>query len=168
MHIAGALLEHRHCGSFAAMDPLSAVGLAANVIQFVDFATDLISRGNELYISSEGALSRNVEIEGVAKRLVDINQRILTNPLRFPKFGSDATGTSTHEPLARVAKSYNEVAKELLEVLDKLKVHGNRRKWKSVQQAVRSIWSQDKVDRLVERMARHREEIVMQLLVLGR
>jgi hypothetical protein len=53
------------------MDPLTAVSLAANVVQFVDFATRLVSAGNELRLSSKGALAINLEIEGVTKRLTE-------------------------------------------------------------------------------------------------
>ena len=150
------------------MEPLAAISLAGNVIQFVDFATNIVSRGNELYFSSHGALSKNMEIEDVAKRLIDINQRLLTSPLRVTEFSSTNGGRPRYEPLVLIVESCNEVAKELLETLDKLKVRGNHRRWRSVQQAIRSVWNQDRIDRLVERMAKYREEMVIQVLVLGR
>jgi len=46
------------------MDPLTALGLAANIIQFVDFASKLLSTGQELYQS--GASAPNLELSLVA------------------------------------------------------------------------------------------------------
>lgn len=44
------------------MDPLTAFGLAANVLAFVDFAGKLISKGYEIYSSSSGVLGENTEV----------------------------------------------------------------------------------------------------------
>lgn len=51
------------------MDPLTALGLASNIVQFVDFASKLISQSHEIYQSADGALEDNVALEHVAKNL---------------------------------------------------------------------------------------------------
>ena len=141
------------------MDPLSGISLAGNILQFLDFATNIISQGHEIYRSSDGAGERNLEIEAAAKRLFELNKYLPgTVPHR-------ANGNAFDHGLMGVANSCSAVAKELLEVLEKLKVEGKHRKWKSLQQAFKTIWTQDKVDKLVQRMAQYRQEMLLQLLV---
>jgi hypothetical protein len=41
------------------MDPLTALSVAACVVQFVDYGTKLLSKGRELYKSADGALWEN-------------------------------------------------------------------------------------------------------------
>jgi hypothetical protein len=51
------------------LDPLSALSVAASVVQFADFAGKIVSKGKELYTSPSGALSENEWTETVTKRL---------------------------------------------------------------------------------------------------
>lgn len=47
------------------MDPLSSLGVAGNVIQFVDFGIKLVSRFNQIYRSADGALQENTQLSEV-------------------------------------------------------------------------------------------------------
>jgi hypothetical protein len=51
------------------MDPISILGLAANILQFIDYGTQLLSGTQEIYRSATGASSENIEIEGTTERL---------------------------------------------------------------------------------------------------
>jgi hypothetical protein len=51
------------------MDPLSALSLAACVVQFLDYGMRVMSKSRELYTAADGALSANVEIEEASARL---------------------------------------------------------------------------------------------------
>jgi hypothetical protein len=51
------------------LDPASAVGLAASIIQLTKFVTGILNDSHELYKSIDGALIRNVELETVCTRL---------------------------------------------------------------------------------------------------
>lgn len=50
------------------MDPVSALSIAAVVVQFVDFGAKTLSKSHELYRSSRGALNENIETEAATKR----------------------------------------------------------------------------------------------------
>jgi hypothetical protein len=47
-------------------DPVAALGLAANIFQFVEQGCKLVSKGKQLYKSADGALKENVDIEIIA------------------------------------------------------------------------------------------------------
>ena len=58
------------------MEPLSALSVAAAVVQFVDFGSSLVSKSREIYKSSQGASIGQAESEIATKRLVDLNERL--------------------------------------------------------------------------------------------
>jgi hypothetical protein len=56
------------------MDPLSALSVAAAVVQFVGFGTRVLSNARHIYESSSGQTSTNLELSTVANdlsRLID-------------------------------------------------------------------------------------------------
>ena len=59
------------------MDPLSALGLASNIIQFVQFAAKLISESQEAYESIDGLSQRHSDLEGIAVDLLNLQQQLL-------------------------------------------------------------------------------------------
>lgn len=51
------------------IDPLSALSVAASIVQFAEFAGKIVSKGKELYSSTSGALRENEETESATERL---------------------------------------------------------------------------------------------------
>ncbi|KAH6720326.1 hypothetical protein BKA61DRAFT_651802 [Leptodontidium sp. MPI-SDFR-AT-0119] len=127
------------------MEALAALGLAAAVVQFVDFGSRLVSKGQQL--SHSGALLGNVEMEDTAKRL-----QVLVGPLQVSQ-GEDT--------IATICKACIEVSSELVEFLDRLKMpsgHPHKR-WKSFRQALKSISSKEKVKDIKLRLDSLRGEL---------
>jgi hypothetical protein len=58
------------------LDPLTALSVAGNIVQFIDFSTKLIAKGHELYNSVDGATVGNAELEVIARDLQDLNGRL--------------------------------------------------------------------------------------------
>lgn len=135
------------------MDPLTAVSLAGTIVQFVDFSSKLLSAGRELYKSTAGSLTVNDEIELVTSDLLAIIRKLRpdeTISLEFRKICDEA---------ARLAQ-------ELLGRLDKLKVkEKDREKWKTMKQALASVWSKDDITALFERLSRISDAIETRILL---
>ena len=93
------------------MDPLSALSLAGNAIQFVDWGTKLASKSVEIYRSAEGASVSNKDLK---TNLVAIVTR-----LEVPKTGQiQSSGLSKDElALQKLSISCKEVANDLLAVV---------------------------------------------------
>jgi hypothetical protein len=51
------------------MDPLSALSIAATVVQFIDYGTRILSKTNQLHKSVDGALDENIELEKASLQL---------------------------------------------------------------------------------------------------
>lgn len=134
------------------MEALAIIGLAGNILQFVDFSTKLISKSNELYKSAEGALADHHDIEATTDDLVLMNQKVM-----------NGASSSSDNSLKALCESCNRVAGELLTALEKLKVKGRATKWLSIRKALRSLWSKEKLDDLERRLGRLRNELVLHI-----
>lgn len=144
------------------LDPLSALGLASNVVQFVDFSWKLLSSGSALYHSTDGALLENREMEMIADDLSQLTHR-LHNSLVVTR--KSALLTESEKELMNLSQACEAVAKELLTTLDKLKVKGKRQRWTSFLAALRTVWTKEKVDAIRCRLKEFRSELDTHVLV---
>ena len=135
------------------LDPIAALGLAANIVQFVDFSWKLINDAKDLYESNNGASADNDVLQSVTNDIM-----LLDNKLTAPT----APG-AIPDSIRTLASQCKDVARELLRVLDKLKVDGPHKKWKSFVQALRSVWKKKQIQSLVERLERLRSEMQFRL-----
>jgi hypothetical protein len=143
------------------MDPLSALSVAANVVQFVGYGINIVSKGNQLYKSSDGALGENVQLETASIRLQKLT-RTLQGSLNQARRGvQTASLAETDQELEKICDACVAVSKELVDKLEKLKVPEGHphKKWKSFRQALKSVWSKEKVEETTERLAGLRVEL---------
>ncbi|KAI9778855.1 MAG: hypothetical protein M1839_007818 [Geoglossum umbratile] len=136
------------------MEVLAAIGLVGNIIQFVDFGGELISKTVEIQKSGTSALAENINIETATNDLA-----LLSTNLR------DSAESTSDTALRELCQSCNTVATELLTVLDIVKVCGGQNKWKSFRKAMRSVWSKDDIALLEQRLARLRDELNLRVTV---
>ncbi|KAH0543092.1 hypothetical protein FGG08_002606 [Glutinoglossum americanum] len=136
------------------MEVLAAIGLAGNIIQFVDFGGKLISKTAEIQKSSTGALAENINIETATDDLALLSTKL-----------HDSANSAGDTALQELCQSCNAVATELLTVLDSIKVHGGQNKWKSFRKALRSVWSKEDIALLEKQLARFRDELNLRVAV---
>jgi hypothetical protein len=145
------------------LDPLTALSVAGNIVQFIDFSTKLISKGHELYNSADGASVGNAELEVIAKDLQDLNGR-----LQSPRRSENVKAVLSDSDLAlqTLSKKCSGVAAELTDALNKLKVQGTaNRRWKSVRQALKGLMRKEELDTTVKRLQLFRDELNLHILV---
>jgi N-terminal domain on NACHT_NTPase and P-loop NTPases len=140
------------------IDPLAALGLAGNIVQFVDFSYNLLCESKALYDSRTGATADNVLIETIATDLSLLNAR-LTAP--------SAPG-AIPDPIRSLASQCKDVARDLLDVIDNIKVKGSHKRWKSFIQALRTVWKKEEIEALVRRMESLRSEMQFRLQIMMR
>ncbi|RDL30687.1 uncharacterized protein BP5553_10032 [Venustampulla echinocandica] len=142
------------------MDPMSALGLAANIFQFIDFGTRLLSGTLEVYHSTTGASSENIEIEEISERLSIFSDELSTNP---------ASRSSRDLAVAKFAGRCKVVSDELLEVVTELKVvDGPNRKWRSFRKALKTLWNKEKIQSLQNRLETVRQQLTLELSASAR
>lgn len=137
------------------MDPLSALGIAGNVIQFVDFATKLFKEGREVYCSGTAASQEARSLSNIAKELSTLNNSFTTDDLK-------SLG------LRDVASQCSLIARDLLAAVDKLTVTKGNRLWISFVVALRSVLNERDIQKLWKQVTdiQLRLGLQMQKLVL--
>jgi hypothetical protein len=136
------------------MEAVTALGVAAAALQFVDFGIKLVSKTRQLHGSFKGALPENIEIEDTSKRIytmVDTFQSALT-----PRGQAGGQGpiSESDQILEEICKGCVDVSKQLLTRMEKLKVKDTKhRKWKSFRQALKTVWSKEGIREIQEKLA---------------
>jgi hypothetical protein len=138
------------------MEPLSAIGLAGNIIQFVDFGTKFVSVAAEIYKSSTGSLQENEELALIVR---DLEQQSSTI--------SSALETSGDPLIGQLLASCKTIASELAVILGRVKQPDNDHNIAaSLRGSFRALRSARKIKELERRLDRIRAEICARLLVL--
>jgi hypothetical protein len=126
------------------LDPWTAMGLAGNIVQFVDFGCKLISETRTIYKSKAGASERTRNLETITADLEQLCDGLAISVSRGT--------TMVDENLRRIAFECQEVAKELRTVLLTLHIDGKETVWSSFIVAVQEIWTKDRVTSLASRL----------------
>lgn len=129
------------------MDPLTALGLASNIVQFVDFTSKLVSSTRELYVSSSGAKGENLELESIAQSIQELAGRV-----RPSNIEQRVILANQDNSLFDLSDQCIAVSNELLSVLESLKVKGPHRRWESFHQAISSQWKKSTIESLQRRL----------------
>lgn len=140
------------------MDPVAALGLAGNIVQFVDFSCKILQDTKSLYSSSTGVSAENDVFEAICSDII-----ILNDALTAPS-GPGAIPDS----MRSLASTCKDVAAEILGTIDKIRVREPRQKWKSFVQALRSVWKKEQIEELVKRMEKLRDETQYRLQIMLR
>lgn len=147
------------------LDPLTALALAGNIMQFVEFSGKIISGSSELFQSSSGVLKSNEALEAITKDLVAMTS----------KLGQLDLDDQSHllieedQALQDLCRSCTSVADELLLRLNKLKVptsigQGKRKRWKSAQHVVQSAWAEKELSTLGGQLAGFKQALELRIV----
>jgi hypothetical protein len=139
------------------LDPLTALGLAGNIVQLVDFSSKIVGKARDIYKSADGSLPENLDAETVAQSL-----RVLYSNIA-PQLVSPSS--VQEETLNELCIGCDNIAKELLQALGRLKIQGKKTKWKSMRQALKSVSSKEELDVISKRLANYREQLNLNFLV---
>lgn len=137
------------------LDPITALGIAGNVVQFIDFGLKDTSKAREIHGSRSGVLEENIDIEVLTADITAVTTKLNT-------FG---TQTSGHNGLDDICKRCTTAANNLLAALNDLKVQGQKSKIKSVRKALKHQWGKHNVDEMRSNLEGFRDEIQFHVLV---
>ncbi|OQE39864.1 hypothetical protein PENCOP_c006G02529 [Penicillium coprophilum] len=152
------------------MDPLTALGLASNVVQFVQFASDLVNTAREVRRSSSGCTDSILTLDTLYGELNDFNSELLSGRdnassyLNGPGSKSDKNTTSLRT-LSLLCQSDCE---KLLHVVRDLKVQdGSRGRWQSFRTALKSLWKKEDIEELEGRLQRTQMTMTFHICALA-
>jgi hypothetical protein len=143
------------------MDPLSALGIAASIAQFLQFGGSLVSKSCEIY--SHGALLGHADLESAMKRFIQLADSMKTSLGELEVLGPLSSDSKVLEV---ICGNCMELSQELLMRLEDLRINGNHssRKWKSFRQALKSVCSTTKIDGIAMRLEKYQDELNLHLV----
>jgi hypothetical protein len=144
------------------LDPLTALGAVANVAQFVELAFKILTYSRSIYNSTSGSL---VEYDDLGKVTEDVT--VLTGRLRESITSTTTSSCLTEEEqaLCDLCRGCVEVSNELTQALDTLKSQSKLGKLRSLQKALKNIWSKNDIDRLEKRVSCYKAELNVRIVV---
>jgi len=147
------------------LDPFSALGLASNIVQFVDFSSILISDSRELYRSVSGITIENGEVKEATEELQRLCDRLAG--LRMTSSTTNAL-SKEEECLRKLAISCRETSHALLSVLRDITAQEPRKKWQTFRVALKSVLKKDQIQELEKKLDSHRSQLALQLMAMSR
>ncbi|KAH7113285.1 hypothetical protein B0J11DRAFT_497589, partial [Dendryphion nanum] len=143
-------------------DPFTALGAAGNIVQFLDFGSKLFSKGKEIYKSVDGSAASNIELELIYRDLCHLSKSLAAHS------PTGTQGTTGRDTLEQLLVSCQDLAQELLTIVEGLKITPNQkhRKWRSFRQALKSAWKQNEIDELEKRLDGLRTELSLHLATI--
>ena len=145
------------------MDPLSAFSLAACVCQFVEYATKIVSKGNKLHKSADGLLVEHRDLLAATETVLELNNRLVTSAWKH----SQAIGlqsTAADHDIQRACKAINQVATDLIETLESIRLSDHAGRWRSMRQAVKAVAGKSGVEKMKNDLAVQRQRLDTALL----
>ena len=149
------------------MDPLTCVSLAGAVAQFVNFGCGLISAGGQLY--RDGRLEIHASAAKDAEQIQNYAVRAIGQLHDYRAklqqgFRSDEHSLPLKEDeaeLEKLCRGCDKEANALINRLEKLKVPEGSGKevWKSIQDALLSVWSKAEIAAMKEKLLAYQKSI---------
>ena len=145
------------------MTTLAAIGLASNVLQFIQLGTKLAMEARELYKSASGSTASNARLEADTELL-----KALITHMKTP-VPSAASATKAEQQLLDCAKSCDEVADELLSLLQASKVkRAKSSRLQALRRAMYNEFTHDQATQLHKRLQELQAGTVLRLLAVLR
>ena len=134
------------------MDPVSACGVAASVVQFINFTETLLRGTYEIYKSATptGDTKINCDLMNVTTSLKTLNDELLSSLSQRISAGKSL---SAHEiRIGRVCKECSEIADQLISKLKELRAQKRHNLWESFRKALQTVWNKRAIEVLELRL----------------
>lgn len=134
------------------MEAFVALGLASNIVQFVDFSWKLFAESLDIYRSAAGASSTTRTLAAIGDDVSRLSEAI--------------TVSQYDKKLAAMAEECRSIAHELSTALDKLKAKGQQSVWASFSVALKGVLKKSKIDDICDRLAKVQAQLSVHLQFL--
>lgn len=144
------------------VDPFTALGVAGNIVQFVDFSTRLFYASHEISRSTSGTTKENKELSNITTHLQQLCDQLLVLPTPSGPHLDPSPEAGVLRTLANDCKAAGE---ELLVALRTLELNGQhkKRKWDSVRIALATVWKKGDIDAMSKRLESYKSILALHL-----
>lgn len=151
------------------MDPLSALSIAASVVQFVQFSSNLLRGAVEIYQSSTGLSRQNQHLSDVYTELSKLSSNLQIGV--FPNASTSGVPfvQNSSSAIAQLGKDCKADCDKLLGIVRQLQAtRTNGRWWKSLRAVSIEHLKSEEIRGLQTRIGRYETTIMMHLCMLSR
>lgn len=157
------------------LDPLTALGVASNVLALIDFSGKLVSGAISIYGSIEGATKDNLDIESVAIDLSEMSGKlsqdidVMTRMNHITAHLTRTTSSVHQDALYKLTLRCKQLAEDLLQTLQKLKIKSGKYKmFKSGVAAIKISMKADDIARYKRTLDDIRSQMTARMVSLIR
>ena len=150
------------------MDPLSALGLAGLVVQFVQLAASLVKGSQKIYRSPTEQSEELQDLKTIYTKLSELSDKLGKSHgvyVEEDEHETDQAGT-----LNQLADMCRRDCEQLLDIVDKLNNMGKGRSkaWKSFVKAMGEVWKSSDIAKLQERIAGSERAMIVHMCATSR
>ena len=139
-----------------------AVGLAANILQFISVGSKLVSTVWSIPMSGRQGLAGLLDVQKITEDLKNV-----LGDFRTPN-NMNPSPDSYDNGLQQLVKNCEHLASELLESLQKIVLPDKSRKRDNLRAALRMVWKEEDLKSLQSTLDSYRQELVLHLLTVIR
>lgn len=139
------------------MDPFTAISLAGNIVQFVDFGGKIVITALKIYRSSSGTTEDGLDAEKVADSMSTLKSKI--------ESGLSRSLTTTDKQLLDLGGQCVEIADAIVKVFRSPDMSQTPSARRAIKQALRLAWKKEDIEKLKERLASFKEQLESHILV---
>ena len=171
------------------LEGFAALGVASNIVQFVEFGCRLFSQSKKVYRSSSGLADEAEELENITRSLSRLSNNLVAKYSACSQPSSDdfdidqeyrmghilpiqpanpIENYSDEADLMPIVVDCKNVADELSAALNQLRVKGPRKKWQCFRVTLKRIWKPETIDEMSRRMKRLSSQMTMCLVQILR
>jgi hypothetical protein len=153
------------------LDPLTALSLAASIVQFVDVGSRLVETGYSMYKSADGATDDHIHLEQITADLLSVAKTV---EQRLPGFQQSGQGRLSRgdRDLQNLGQKCQKLGAQLLKKLDDLRVEENfkglARGWAALRKTFKRIWSEEDIKNLEGKLSDYRQQLYVRMLAILR
>ena len=157
------------------LDPFTALGVASNIVHFIQLAGELFSKTKEISKSASGATKDNEAVLKATQRLQQLCENFNGFGIK-PYYSADASQDEGYSgaQLRRDEENHNKtveeiasncaaMAKELLNTLEEVKPKAPNKKLSNLRAALETVWRKDMIKGMELRLVESREELHLAL-----
>ncbi|KAI9660684.1 MAG: hypothetical protein M1821_010036 [Bathelium mastoideum] len=140
------------------MDPLSAIGLASNIIGFVEFTSKLVSGAYEIYSSTARMTDEHADLTKVIEDVHVVTRRL--------GYSAAPAVTDDEAALIGLIEECRKLSEDLIRALQRLQTKNPRSKRESLHIAWRAMREKSNLESLEKRIDRYRREILDRIVIM--
>jgi len=143
------------------MDPFAAMGVAGNIVAFVDFGSKLLNMARNIHGSVSGTTPQNEQLSFLVERMQALSVEL--QPDKDP-----SKMTAGEHRLSELAAMCRQLSDDLLKLVSRIRSTKQGSKLHALRAALRNTFMHDEKEELERRLNHCREQLHLQLTQMAR